>query len=226
MVRKLINVPTPEDVSRELALISGPLTPVPVISSTDDYEIAADALKDVKRRQSRLDTLRKTMTQPIDAAKKAVMSAFDPELTRLSRHELMLKGAMKEYGERVERERRLLEAKLRDEHRIEQEKAEARAAKLIQQGKDEQAETVLTNVRPVPVVVAARPVAKGISERNTWKASVDNLPAFIQWCLDEGEYELLEPDMARLNAMARSMRGTGSIPGILFREETTIVARS
>ena len=219
------NLPTPTDVQKALVPLATPLPNIPVITGTEEYEEAGAALRDVKERQRRLDTLRKSMTQPIDAAKRAVMGAFDPELTRLSRHELLLKNAMKEYLALVERSRLALEAKLREERRAEQEAAEKRAEKLREKGRDLQAEAVLESVRPVPLVIAEAPKAPGISTRSTWKASISNLPAFIQWCLDEGQYDWLKPDMAELNAYARQSRGSRKVGGVDFYEETGIVAR-
>ena len=48
-----------------------------VIRWQDDYQLAADQLKQIKSKGKALEEQRKTMTQPLDAAKKSIMDFFN-----------------------------------------------------------------------------------------------------------------------------------------------------
>lgn len=67
------------------------------IATNVSYQLAADELQRIKGAGKRLETLRKTITQPMDAAKQAVMDFFREPEQRLKQAELQIKSEMVAY---------------------------------------------------------------------------------------------------------------------------------
>lgn len=98
-----------------------------VIDGPETYQVAADELRDIKARISRLDEQRKSITKPLDDAKKAVMALFNPVIDRLTEAEKSVKGAILTYQDEQERKRKEEQARLEAAARAERERAEAAA---------------------------------------------------------------------------------------------------
>lgn len=91
-------------------------------------DLAAQDLTKIKGLQKSLDTARKSITQPIDAAKKAVMDLFRAPTTYLDQAEAVIKDAITKY-DRAEQQRRIAEqARLEEAARQERARLEAEAA--------------------------------------------------------------------------------------------------
>jgi hypothetical protein len=103
------------------------------IDSADMRDLAAQELTKVMGLKKDVDTKRKSITQPIDAAKKAVMDLFRTPTEYLEQAEVLLKGAIQRF-DRAEEQKRLaaqaaLEAAARQERaRLAQEAAAREAA--------------------------------------------------------------------------------------------------
>jgi len=76
------------------------------VANPADYEVAGLELRRVKDAQKRLDELRKSMTRPLDAAKKAIMDFFRAPEDKLAKAEAGIKRAMVTYQDEQERLRR------------------------------------------------------------------------------------------------------------------------
>lgn len=97
------------------------------VANATDYEVAGLELKRVKDAQKKLDELRKNMTRPLDAAKKAIMDFFRGPEDKLARAEAGIKRAMVTYQDEQERIRREEQRKLEEAARRERERLEAQA---------------------------------------------------------------------------------------------------
>jgi hypothetical protein len=78
------------------------------IDSADMRDLAARELTKIKTLQKDVDGKRKSITSPIDAAKKAVMDLFRAPLEYLDQAEVILKGSIQTY-DRAEQQKRIAE---------------------------------------------------------------------------------------------------------------------
>ena len=94
------------------------------------YEVAGGDLKRIKNKMRDLEEMRKNLTRPIDAAKKAVMDFFRQPEEYLRNAESAYKRAMLVYQDEQERQRKAEENRIRELQRQEQERLakEAEAA--------------------------------------------------------------------------------------------------
>ena len=103
--------------SRQLAEAQGY-----VIDSPELFDAAADDLKQVKAQLKTLEEKRKTMTVPLDNAKKAIMDFFRQPTTYLEQAEQLIKGSMLTYQQAEEAKRRAEQARLDELARLERER--------------------------------------------------------------------------------------------------------
>lgn len=220
-------IPTPADAERALATIDTSFPEVYEIKDADQLLSAGEVLRNIKARSTELTALRKTMTVPLDAAKKAILDLFRAPELRLSRAESSIKRGIVEYERQVEVERRRIEAQLRDAQAEEAARLNERAEKLRERGKEEQADAVIDSIPPVPVVIMDTPHLSGISTRKTWKAEVVDFEVLVL-AAAEGHVpmEYILPNETMLNAAARALKGTAKIPGVRVYEDTGVTVRS
>lgn len=96
-----------------------------IIESSDMYSLAADELRTIKARAKELDEKRKSITVPLDNAKKAVMELFRKPIELLTEAEGVLKRGMLTYSEEQEAVRRAEQARLDAIAKAERERIEA-----------------------------------------------------------------------------------------------------
>lgn len=128
--KPLINlqVPQPEQALFKQATAALSMAKEYTIDGPEMRDLAATELTKIKGLQKSVETMRKGITQPIDAAKKAVMDLFRAPTTYLDQAEAILKGAIGDY-DRAENRRRLEEqARLEEAARQERARMEAEAA--------------------------------------------------------------------------------------------------
>lgn len=94
------------------------------VSTPVQYTDAGEQLKQIKTAMKRLDDLRKGMTRPLDAAKKAIMDFFRAPEEKLTRAEAGIKRAMIAYSDEQERIRREEQRKAEEAARKERERLE------------------------------------------------------------------------------------------------------
>jgi hypothetical protein len=181
------------------------------------YEDAAADLRAIKAKAKELDDLRRSMTRPLDDAKKRIMSLFERPLSLLTQAESGIKRAILAYRNEQERIRALEEARLREVARKEQERLMARAAKATAMGKDEKAEALEEQAQNVlvPIVPLMEPKISGISTRQTWHAEIVDKAELIR-AVAAGQVPdvVLVPDMPVLNAQARALKAALNYPGV------------
>ena len=124
------------------------------IANATDYQLAGEELKAIKGRMKELDDLRKTMTRPLDEAKKRIMAMFFPVEDGLKKAESLIKRAMLGYQQEQERKRQEEEARLRkiaeDEQRRRDALASKQAEKARARGEEDRAQEILDNVPVIP----------------------------------------------------------------------------
>ncbi|HEY2605095.1 MAG TPA: hypothetical protein VGJ10_03625 [Paraburkholderia sp.] len=98
------------------------------IDSADMRDLAARELTKIKTLQKDVDTKRKNITQPIDAAKKAVMDLFRAPLEYLDQAEVILKGSIQTFDRAEEQKRIAEQARLEEAARAERARLAQEAA--------------------------------------------------------------------------------------------------
>jgi len=98
-----------------------------IITSPAMYNLAADELKTIKARAKELDDKRKSITVPLDNAKKAIMDLFRRPIELLTEAEGVLKRGMLTYSDEQDALRRAEQARLDAIAQAERERLEAEA---------------------------------------------------------------------------------------------------
>ena len=192
------------------------------IATATDYQLAGEELKAIKGRMKELDDLRKTMTRPLDEAKKHIIAMFFPVEDGLKKAESLIKRAMLGYQQEQERKRQEEEARLRkiaeDEQRRRDALASKQAEKARARGEEDRAQEILDNVPviPTPVVLKEQPKVKGISTRKVWKFRIIDAKQLPR------EYML--PNEKMLLAFARATKGTIPVAGVEFYVEDILAS--
>lgn len=192
-----------------------------VVKNNETFLSAGNELKTIKGKLNDLDTLRKSMTRPLDTAKKAIMEFFRVPQERLEKAEGTIKRAMLQFQQEQEAIRRKEEARLREQARKEEERKkaalDARADKAAAKGDLQKAEELRQQKEqvfvPAPVVNSSVAKVAGVATKQVWKFEV------VDANLIPREYMI--PDMVKIGAMVRATKGTIPIAGIeMFVEET------
>lgn len=196
-----------------------------VIFNQDQYEGANGVLRAVKDKFKDLDSKRKTITKPLDEAKKAVMDLFRSPLEILAKAESIIKGAMITYSEEQERlriaEQRKLELKAKAEEDRKRKELEARAEKWAAKGNEAKAEELQEQAEDVrveaPVVAPKMEQAKGVSVSDKYSAII------INKSLIPREHWIL--NLPGLNKIGQASKGIMKIPGVKWKCEKVLASR-
>jgi hypothetical protein len=201
------------------------------ITDAESYTRAAEERKALRAFDKRVEEFFKPMREAAHKAWKAVCAQEDvvrkPLVPALRTYDGKL-AAWDDEQKRVQREE---EAKrLAAARQAEENSRLAQAASLEDAGEDEMASAVLdapvvpfAAPRPAPAV----PKVEGLSYRTTYKAVVFDVAALIQHVAAHPELvNLLTPNTAALNSMARAQRQAFALPGVRVVEEKTLAQRS
>ena len=112
------------------------------IATQAHYQDAAEQLKAIKGLEKEIEVERKSVTRPIDDAKKGVMDFFRGPSNALRSSESAIKRAMTDWDREQERIRRAEEARLQEIARKEQEKLRRAAERAEKAGREEKAEAL------------------------------------------------------------------------------------
>lgn len=115
------------------------------IVDNDTLEFAAEILADVKGKNNRLEEMKHTATQPMNAALKAVRSWFAPAQNHYAEAEAILKNKIATY------------------HRAVEAKRQAALVKI-----DDAADSKTITVALLALGAAQKPVTKGVSVTEVW----------------------------------------------------------
>ena len=194
------------------------------ITTTEQFQFAAEELKAIKAGIKSAEKMRKEATGPLDDAKKTIMDWFRPIEDRYIKAEVKIKTSMIIFQREEERKRIVAEAASREVARKEQERINDEAmaaAERAQANHDtETADAIIAavpTIQPVPVPVAT-PKIQGISTRQIWKYRIVDAGSVPD------EYKIINEAM--LGSLARSTKGAVEVPGVEFFPEDVMSATS
>lgn len=197
-----------------------------VISNQEQYENANVILKEIKTRWKELDEERKSITKPMDDAKKRIMDLFKKPLDLLESAENKIKKLMIGYTQEQERIAREEQERLQKEAdkiaEEERKKLEAKKARAEASGKTEKAEELAMQIETIipaqaPVVTANIGKVSGVSYKDKWSAEV------VDFNLLPNEYKIA--NQQALDKVAQATKGGITIPGVKFKSEKILASR-
>jgi len=188
------------------------------IATQEQFDAAGDVVKRIKSAYNTLDDKRKSMTRPLDEAKKQIMDFFKSPLEKLQSAEYAVKGKISSYIAEQNRIAAEQQRKLEEQQRKEAEKIQARidaAAAKGNESKVEQLQAKQEQILTAPTIVQpAVQKVSGVSTKKVWKFRVTDPGAFPR--------EYLMVNEKALQAMATATKGTASIKGVEFYSEDVI----
>lgn len=191
------------------------------IKTNVSYQLAAEELQRIKGSLKKLEVVRKSITQPMDAAKEAVMDLFRAPGDQLKEAETQIKSAMSAYqielNKKAEEARREAEAAAA----AERERIAIAAAKAAEEGRHDDAVQIAESVASVvamPVAVRSAPTVKGISFSKVWKFEI------VDESLIPRMYLLV--DETAIRKVVGALKGKTNIPGVRVFEEDQISSRA
>ncbi len=190
------------------------------VVTVTQYEQAGETLKEVKGAQKRLESLRKSFTQPIDQAKTTIMDFFRKPEEKLAQAERTIKGGMLAYHAEQERIARETQVRLNEAARLEREKLEKQAAAAAAKGKIEKAAILEIKAALVsaPVVEAQQVKIAGQGTRLDWDFEIiDPLQIPRELCM---------PDEIKIRRMVKAFKEDAKIPGVRIFSKTILSSRS
>lgn len=196
-----------------------------IISSQEEYITAGAVLKEIQDRYRELDTQRKSITAPIDQAKKAVMDLFNVPLNALKNAGTKVKGLLKDYSDEQEKKAEEEAEKLRKlaekEAENEKKKIDAKIERAKASGKDEKIEELEAQkeaIIPLNTPVAAPPLEtlKGVSYRDKYTAEV------VDFKLLPDEYKMV--NQSALDKVVQATKGAIQIPGTKIKKSKIVAA--
>lgn len=186
------------------------------ISTTEEYRFAGSLIPHIGTLLAAFRSERMNQTRPLDAAKKAIMDRYASAQEPAENAERIIKKAMLKF-------RREEEARVREEQRIAEEKAEKerqRLEKLADRAEDrgdiEKAQAFEQRAATVvaPVAVSDAPKVEGTAIRKVWKFEVEDASLLPR--------NFLIPDESAIGAVVRALKDRHNIPGVRAWAEETI----
>jgi len=226
------------------------------IDGPETYEMAGKDLQQIKARLKAVDEQRKSITRPLDEAKKAIMALFDAPTRFLQGAEGLLKQKMLAFSEEQERKQRELRAKLEEEARKERErlaaeaaaaraKAEEEARKLREQAEaakaaGDAAKAAKLESRAESRMEAADEKASTLEHQaavtvapavQIQQAEVKGVSTREEWDFEYTDQSLLPrefliPDEKAIRAVVKARKGATNIPGIRVFSKRVLAARA
>ena len=190
------------------------------ITTNESYVSSADVLKTIKAKTNELDSLRKSLTKPLDESKKKIMALFDVPLQKLAKVESFIKSAMLSWQKKQEEIRRKEEERLAELQRKDAERLAKKAEQAEAKGNLDKAEELRQQAQEkemlTPIVESKVEKVNGIQTKTIWKFRI------IDEKLIPREY--LIPNETMLGSVARATKGTLKIAGVEFYSEEVIAA--
>jgi hypothetical protein len=190
------------------------------VTTAEQYEDAAEELKRIKAAQKRLETLRTSITQPLNASLRAINDFFRTPKARLDGAERCIKNALAKYSAEQERKRREEQARLEAQARKERERHAKQAAKAAAAGRVEKAVENEQRAAAVvaPIAQTAAPKVTGLMHRTAWDFEVVD-PAQVP-------REYLMVDEQKIRKVVGALKGDTVIAGVRVFERTQLAASS
>lgn len=207
-----------------------------VIKNGDQSLAAQDILKDIKRRQKKVEEV---FDPIVDSQHKAWKTACDKRasfMNPLKEAEGVIKKKVIAYESEAEKKRqddaRKAEAERLDKEAKEREKLEKKAQIAEIKGNTAKAEALRDQIDTVTVApsFATPPVAskaQGTSFRTIWKGEVTDIKSLCQSIIDgRVAVDVFSPNYSVINKLADVCKGSMQIPGLKFYEEKSMSVRA
>jgi hypothetical protein len=198
------------------------------ITTNEEYQGAAQTLREIKTRWKDIEDERKRILLPFDEARKRIMDLFRPAQDNLAQAEALLKRGILAWTLEQQRLQRVAEAAAAEIARKEAERLQKQADKALAAGHIEKAAALEGAADAVvPAEIAPPPKAYGTSTREVWRAEVVDKDALIKAvAAGEADAEVLEVNMAYLNQAARLRKNSLHWPGVNVIKEEIVVAQT
>jgi len=184
------------------------------------YEKAGELRSRIRSRLKWFEDARKSITQPLDQAKKAVMDLFRSPTQRYEQALEAIDRAMIRYDDDQEKKSKAEEDRLAREAEKKRQENLKKAEAARAEGKEDKAtryeEKASNIITPSLASTAEKP--KGIQYRDQWKCEV------VDFEKHPNDYKL--PDMMKLNKVAQATKGSLNIPGVIFKKEKIVASRA
>lgn len=206
------------EVMAEIALFS--------VNTQQDYNNAAELLKDIKSRSNKIADYWKTLKGNAHQAWKQICDKEKELLAPFAQAETNIKGKMVGFQKQKMEEERLLREEQERWKREEAEKLLKLAVEAEKEGKIENAEYLVEAAQETAQIVFAAPKVEKTPDtavRKTWKARVINeslVPIEVMGTV------IRPVDLSALDKLAKFSKGSTEVPGIEFYEDITIAART
>lgn len=212
-----------EAESQQVATLLIRVSTVTVTDAASNVE-AARMLSLVKGRAKEIDTLRRSMTRPLDDSKKRIMDMFRPVEQDLADAEQHVKGVMLEW-DRAERQRLDQE---RAAAAAERQRLADEAMRAARQGRYAEAKVAAEDSLVVPEPPKIPPKVHGTAVVYTWHAEVVDMEALVlAIATGDAPISLIQVNQRALTALARGTKQEGEmLPGVRFWRESGIRADS
>lgn len=215
-------VPEKIDYSKDVTVfINAPV----VIESTEQNLTIADNLAKVKGEIKRLDTDRRSFTDPINKVIDAIIARYNLAINPLKAYEIAAKNVMADWNtrerNRVAKENERLRLQAEEKASKEAERLAARAEKAEAKGNAQKAEELrqmAENVQSAPAPVVQQQKASGVSFKTVWEIEVTDhslIPVVY-----------MIPDVDRIKKVVNAMAGKMEIPGIRIIEKQVVSSTS
>lgn len=189
------------------------------VTNQTQYEDCINWIRQIENFKKDLDEKRKTITKPIDQAKKAVMDLFNPYIEKCEKFSSFLRSKANGYLYEQEQLRIAEQKKAFDEAEKKRKELEAKAKSASENGNEAKAEKLLEKADNIQVAVVAPTVESvaGTAKVTRWKHRI------IDETLIPREYLIVNEQA--LSKVAIAMKGTLKIPGVEFYSETTLAVK-
>lgn len=195
-----------------------------IITDQQSLDIATAEMNRMSARVKELEKIRKSITAPMDLAKKNVMALFNPATTLYKDAITIIKGGIARYT--LEQERKAAEERAAAEAR-----AAAERQALEQQAEEsdspEQAEAMRAAAAMVVAdATAAVTKAKGMSTSKKWRGCVVDLAAFLGYVSTHPELQgCIDVKQGALDRYIAATGGVVQIPGVEVKQEVIVSSR-
>lgn len=196
-----------------------------IVDNEETMNLATFEMNACNKRLKELDALRKSITRPMDEAKKAVMALFNPSTEKYKATIALYKANIGAFLEAQERKAAEALAKAEAEA-AEQRKALEMAAELAENESEREAiAACAASIVASAPTITAKPTGTVIQKK--WKAEVKDLGALLHYVADHPElHECIDIKISILNRLLAETGGAVEIPGVVAHKDVIVACKA
>ena len=200
------------------------------IVDQNSYNLATRTLIEIAGIEKKIKAHHEPIKTAAHSAHKAAVAAEKIFLDPLNKAKTIIKKAVSIWEQEQARIRAEAERKAREEaQKKEEEERLAKALEAEKEGKSEaEIEEIIETVKPIEPVKVEPTFERtsGVTTRETWHAEVTDIKALCQAVTDGAvAVSAVLPNMPVLNSIARTAKGSMSIPGVKAVPDLSVVTR-